>query len=109
MNDKRHPSFANHAGEIRTHVSNRIIGFSDGVFAISITLLVLTINVPSNLTSSEEVNGFLRQVLPQLVVYAAAFMIIGIFWVRHHRMLNVCRAVDGRMDAHPEPSVSSLR
>ena len=97
MNDKRHSSFANHVGEIRTHVSNRIVGFSDGVFAISITLLVLTINVPSNLTSSEEVNGFLRQVLPQLVVYAAAFMIIGIFWVRHHRMLDVCRAVDGRM------------
>jgi uncharacterized membrane protein len=97
MNDKRHSSFPNHAGEIRRYVSNRIIGFSDGVFAISITLLVLTINVPSNLTSSEEVNGFLRQVLPQLVVYAAAFMIIGIFWVRHHRMLDVCRAVDGRM------------
>ncbi len=97
MNDKRHSSFANHAREIRKHVSNRIIGFSDGVFAVSITLLVLTINVPSNLTSSEEVSGFLRQVLPQLVVYAAAFMIIGIFWVRHHRMLDVCRAVDGRM------------
>jgi len=97
MNDKRHSSFANHAPEVRKRVSNRIIGFSDGVFAIAITLLVLTINVPSNLTSSEEVSAFLRQALPQLVVYAAAFMVIGTFWLRHHRMLMLCRAVDGRM------------
>jgi uncharacterized membrane protein len=57
----------------------------------------LTIDVPSNLTSLEEVSGFLRQALPQLVVYAAAFMVIGTFWLRHHRMLHLCRAVDGRM------------
>src|SRR5215218_8079457 len=92
MNDKRHSSFANHAPEVRKRVSNRIIGFSDGVFAIAITLLVLTINVPSNLTSSEEVSAFLRQTLPQLVVYAVAFMVIGTFWLRHHRMLMLCRA-----------------
>ena len=98
MNDKRHSGFANHADEVvRRRVSNRIIGFSDGVFAIAITLLVLTINVPSNLTSSEDVSGFLRQALPQLVAYAAAFMVIGTFWLRHHRMLMLCRAVDGRM------------
>src|ERR687890_2634103 len=97
MNDKRHSSSANHSPEIRRRVSNRIIGFSDGVFAIVITLLVLTIEVPSNLTSSEEVSGFLWQALPQLVAYAAAFMVIGTFWLRHHRMFMLCRAVDGRM------------
>ena len=99
MNDKRHSSSANHAADevVRRRVSNRIIGFSDGVFAIAITLLVLTINVPSNLTSSEDVSGFLRQALPQLVAYAAAFMVIGTFWLRHHRMLMLCRAVDGRV------------
>jgi uncharacterized membrane protein len=97
MNDTRHSSFAKHASEVRKRVSNRIIGFSDGVFAISITLLVLTIGVPSNLTSSEDVSGFLRQALPQLIAYAAAFMVIGIFWLRHHRMLMLCKAVDGRM------------
>ncbi len=97
MNDKRHSSFANHAGEVRKHLNNRIIGLSDGVFAIAITLLVLTIDVPYNLTSSEEVRGFLRQALPQLVAYAVAFMVIGTFWLRHYRMFNLCRAVDGRM------------
>src|SRR3712207_4814536 len=93
MNDKRHSNYANHAPEVRKRVSNRIIGFSDGVFAISITLLVLTFNVPSNITSSEEVSGFLWQALPQLVVYAAAFMVIGTFWLRHHRMLMLCREI----------------
>ena len=97
MNDKRPSGSANHSPEIRRRVSNRIIGFSDGVFAIAITLLVLTINVPSNLTSSEDVSGFLWQALPQLVVYAAAFMVIGTFWLRHHRMLMLCRAVNGRV------------
>ena len=97
MSDKRYSSFVNRAGEVHKRVSNRIIGFSDGVFAIAITLLVLTIDVPSNLTSSEEVSTFLRQALPQLVAYAVAFMVIGTFWLRHYRMLNLCRAVDGRV------------
>ena len=100
MNDERHPSAASTAsaaGEVQTRVNNRIIGFSAGVFAITITLLVLTIDVPSNLTS-DEVNGFLWEALPQVVIYAASFMVIGTFWVRHHRMFDMCRAVtDGSL------------
>ncbi len=86
MNYKRHSSFATEAGEVRKRVNNRIIGFSDGVFAIVITLLVLTIEVPYNLTAAEEVSGFLWQALPMLVAYAVAFMVIGTFWLRHYRM-----------------------
>ena len=95
MNDTPNPSATS---EVHTRLSNRIIGFSDGAFAIAITLLVLTLDVPSNLPSSdEEVSGFLWEALPQVVVYAASFMIIGTFWVRHHRMFDMCRAVDVRM------------
>ena len=96
MNDERHSSAASGASEVQTRVNNRIIGFSDGVFAITITLLVLAIDVPSNLTS-DEVNGFLWEALPQVVIYSASFMVIGTFWVRHHRMFDMCRAVDGRI------------
>ena len=94
MNDKRHLSSANHAGEVRKRVSNRIIGFSDGVFAIAITLLVLTIEVPSNLTYSEEVSHFLLEALPEVVAYATSFLVIGTFWLRHHQIFHMCRAVD---------------
>ena len=95
MNDKQNQSAS--AGQVQRRLSNRIIGFSDGVFAIAITLLVLTIGAPSNLSSSEEVSSFLWEALPRVVVYAAAFMVVGTFWLRHHRMFYMCRAVDGRM------------
>jgi uncharacterized membrane protein len=83
-------------GRFRSHVNNRIIGFSDGVFAIAITLLVLTIDLPANLPS-EEVRSFLRGALPQVLVYALSFMVIGTFWLRHHNMFDMCRAVDARI------------
>ena len=86
------------ASQVQTRVNNRIIGFSDGVFAIAITLLVLTIDVPTNLTS-ENVNGFLWEALPQVLIYATSFMVIGTFWVRHYRMFAMCRAVDERVIA----------
>ena len=73
MNNNRLPGTAHSTGEVHTRLSNRIIGFSDGVFAIAITLLVLTIDVPANLTS-EEVSSFLREALPQVLLYAVAFM-----------------------------------
>ncbi len=76
MNDNHKPSATS---QVQTRRSNRILGFSDGVFAIAITLLVLTLELPSNLTSSEEVSSFLWEALPQVVVYAASFMVIGTF------------------------------
>ncbi len=96
MNEDRHPNTAHATDRFRTHVNNRIIGFSDGVFAIAITLLVLTIDLPTNL-SSEEVSSFLWGALPQILVYAVSFMIIGTFWLRHYSMFDMCRAVDARI------------
>jgi uncharacterized membrane protein len=96
MNDDRTQNAARAKDEVRWRVNNRIIGFSDGVFAIAITLLVLTIDVPANLTS-QEVSSFLRGALPQVLIYGASFMVIGTFWLRHYRMFSLCRAVDTRM------------
>jgi uncharacterized membrane protein len=97
VNDNRNSSIASSVGQEQTRVSNRVLALSDGVFAIAITLLVLTISVPSNLASSGEVSRFLLESLPEVLAYATAFMVIGIFWLRHHRMFYMCRAVDGRM------------
>ena len=67
-------------GRVRRHANNRIIGFSDGVFAIAITLLVLTIDLPANLPS-EEVSSFLWAALPQ-VLYWYLFSLRGSRWCR---------------------------
>ena len=97
MSEERPLNTPPHAtGRVRSHANNRIIGFSDGVFAIAITLLVLTIDLPANLPS-EEVSSFLWEALPQVLVYAVSFMVIGTFWLRHHAMFDMCRAVDARI------------
>jgi len=96
MSEDRPQNAAHSTDEVRWRVNNRIIGFSDGVFAIAITLLVLTIDVPANLTS-QEVSSFLREALPQVLIYGASFMVIGTFWLRHYRMFSLYRAVDARM------------
>jgi uncharacterized membrane protein len=73
--------------------TQRAEAFSDGVFAIAITLLVLNIHVPD--PGSE---GGLAQALgaqwPSYAAYAVSFMTIGIIWINHHVMLRRLRVVD---------------
>lgn len=66
---------------------SRIAGFSDGVFSIAITLLVFGLQVPdiANPTSAEELAESLGALAPQFEAYAQTFLIIGAFWVGHHR------------------------
>ena len=61
---------------------NRVELFSDGVFAIVLTLLVLNLKVP-------ESHGFaaLHDVTPALIVHAATFFLVGVMWVGHHGAL----------------------
>jgi len=68
---------------------NRFEAFSDGVFAIAITLLVLEFQVPS-LTVGDEA-GTLHALLslwPQYLVYAASFITIGIMWFNHYSIFH---------------------
>ena len=61
---------------------NRVELFSDGVFAIVLTLLVLNLKVPAS-------HGFaaLHDVTPALIVHAATFFLVGVMWVGHHGAL----------------------
>jgi TMEM175 potassium channel family protein len=64
----------------------RIEAFSDGVFAIAITLLVLEIHVPE-----EPENGLGQALLDQWPAYASyvvSFFVIGIIWVNHHAVFD---------------------
>ncbi|WP_426509551.1 TMEM175 family protein [Dactylosporangium sp. McL0621] len=75
--------------------SRRIEAFSDGVFAIAITLLVLELAVPSR---EEAAEGGLGRALahewPAYFAYLVSFMVIGIIWVNHHAMFDKVRLVD---------------
>ena len=61
---------------------NRVELFSDGVFAIVLTLLVLNLKVPA----SHGVTA-LHDVTPALIVHAATFFLVGVMWVGHHGAL----------------------
>jgi uncharacterized membrane protein len=58
---------------------HRLELFSDGVFAIILTLLVLDLRVPA----SQGLAG-LREIIPALLVHAASFYVVGSFWTVHY-------------------------
>jgi uncharacterized membrane protein len=73
--------------------SNRLEAFSDGVFAIAATLLVLELRVPAD---SPDLVVSLRDLWPAYAAYLVSFLTIGIIWVSHHTLLEHCRRVDRR-------------
>jgi uncharacterized membrane protein len=77
---------------------SRIVAFSDGVFAIAITLLVLNLGIEKHLASGE-VGEALWDQRENLVAYAISFAVIGRFWLVHHRFFSEVRAFDGRLIA----------
>ncbi len=67
--------------------TSRLEAFSDGVFAIAITLLVLDIHVPDfkALTDNHQsLLSYLGEQWPVYLAYLTSFMIIGIIWINHH-------------------------
>lgn len=75
---------------------SRIVAFSDGVFAIAITLLVLAINVPDHLQGESLADALWGQ-RSDFLAYALSFAVIGRFWLVHHRFFGEVTAFDGRL------------
>jgi len=67
---------------------SRIFAFTDGVFAIAITLLVLQIDVPPDITSNSGLWEGLRAEGPDFTAFAISFMVIGMYWVSSHRFMR---------------------
>jgi uncharacterized membrane protein len=63
----------------------RLLAFSDAVFAIAITLLVLDLGVADNLTE-DKLSDELTNQLPNVFAALLSFFLIGRFWVAHHRL-----------------------
>jgi len=73
-----------------TESTSRVEAFSDGVFAIAITLLILEIRIPHG------TGGLWRELLslwPSYIAFLLSFVVILIMWVNHHELLRMARGV----------------
>ena len=73
--------------------TGRIEAFSDGVYAIAITLLVLELKVPHGL-DAPGLRAALVQQWPAYVAFLVSFLTIGIMWINHHRLFDLLRRSD---------------
>ncbi len=79
-----------------TRELDRLIFFSDAIFAIVMTLLVLEIRVPEvppGLTA-EEVPGEVFDLWPKFFSYVLSFLVIGSYWVGHHQTFRYVMSYD---------------
>jgi uncharacterized membrane protein len=70
---------------------SRVEAFSDGVFAIAITLLVLTIAQPTNY---RDLGHQLATRWPSFAAYVVSFLMIGIMWLNHHSLFSSFERID---------------
>jgi uncharacterized membrane protein len=69
---------------------SRLEAFSDGVFAILITIMVLELKVPHGGSFAA-----LKPLLPVFSSYVLSFIYLGIYWNNHHHLLHSMRRVSG--------------
>lgn len=85
-----------HPGDIGLE---RLIFFSDAVFAIAITLLALEIRLPAGANPHDNA-GLLAALLalwPKYLSYTISFLVIGLYWMGHHRMFRHIVRYDRRL------------
>ena len=78
------------------HDTARIEAFSDGVFAIAITLLILTIQPPvaAEFTSNRALLESLARLWPSFLAFLLSFIVILMIWANHHDFFRMLRAAD---------------
>jgi uncharacterized membrane protein len=86
----------------RTLEMDRVVNFSDAVFAIAATLLVVSISFSLRLKAPDLDRKLWREygdAFPEVLAYALSFFIIARNWIGHHRMFKMIRRIDGRFIA----------
>jgi uncharacterized membrane protein len=73
--------------------TQRLEAFSDGVFAIAITLMILEIGVP-DVHGGGDLNRKLLDLWPEYLAYVLSFFTIGVYWANHHSFLRLFHTTD---------------
>ncbi len=75
---------------------SRVETFSDGIFAIIVTLLVLEIKVPhiENHDSIKDLMEALLKLAPKIIAWVISFVTVCVIWVNHHRIFESLRHID---------------
>jgi uncharacterized membrane protein len=76
---------------------DRLMAFSDGVFGVAITLLVIDVRLPPSSAARDD-PALLHALLgmgPQLLVFVFTFLVVGMHWLGHHRKFSYIHEVDG--------------
>src|SRR6185436_17891703 len=68
----------------------RMEAFSDGVFAVIITIMVLELKAPHG-----DSWGALQPLVPAFLTYVLSFVLLGIYWNNHHHMLHLTGSIGG--------------
>src|SRR5690242_11471816 len=76
---------------------DRVRGFSDCVFAVAITLVVASFKLPGRDETAGELSAFLAAKWPTYLAYLAGFLVIGYYWLSHHRLFELIVRADGRL------------
>ncbi len=77
--------------------TGRLEGFSDGVIAVAITLLVLGLQPPAQKLSDPDLLNWFREQLPNYLAFITSFATIGVMWMNHHRMFTHIKHTDATL------------
>jgi uncharacterized membrane protein len=83
-------------GKDREKVLARILAFSDGVFAFAITLLILDVKLPADVTKAD-LGTALVSLLPNYLAFLLSFIVIGVYWISHVMMFREIVNYDDRL------------
>lgn len=72
---------------------DRVVAFSDAVFAFAATLLVLKIDLPTSyaVDSYTTFSALVQQVWPEYIVNMVSFLVIGYYWLNHHAIFGLLK------------------
>ncbi len=97
MEDKEEKKIAGEVGNLISE--DRVLGFSDAVFAFAATLLVLKIDLPQIVrqqVSTQFLSAF-TILWPQYLANIISFLVIGYYWLNHHAIFSMVKKYNGSL------------